>query len=429
MPDWILDVSTLNEYVHRSLEADPMLRSLRIRGEISNFRPTSSGHWYFTLKDDRSRIACVMFRSSAARMSFRPQDGMAVILSGRVSLYEATGAYQFYAESMRPEGVGSLYQQFEKLKAKLDAEGLFDRSRKRPIPYRPRKIAVVTSRTGAVLHDICRVSAGRDPGVPLVLLPVQVQGEGAAEEIAAAIRRAGRLPGVDVIIAGRGGGSIEDLWAFNEEIVARAIADSPIPVISAVGHETDVTIADFVADARASTPSNAAELAVPDRDEMIAGLREMRRHLSRGLRENLQAHRLRLMRARARLTASRPELQLSELRQRVTQLRNRIGLAAQERIATLTPRQALAQVRLDAAIDGQLRQRGGKVAQLRARLSALNPAGVLERGYALVMDGDRVLTSRAAAARADRMTLRFHDGTLHVINEEKNDGNEEETDL
>ena len=428
MSEWILDVSTLNEYVRRALEADPMLHSLRIRGEISNFRPTSSGHWYFTLKDDRSRINCVMFRSSAMRMSFRPQDGMAVILAGRVSLYEATGAYQFYAESMRPEGVGSLYQQFEALKAKLAAEGLFDQSRKRPIPYRPRKIAVVTSRTGAVLHDICRVSAGRDPGVPLVLLPVQVQGEGAAEEIAAAIRRAGTLPGVDVIITGRGGGSIEDLWAFNEEIVARAIADSPIPVISAVGHETDVTIADFAADRRASTPSNAAEIAVPDRSEIMAGLREMRRHLSRSLRESLQMRKLRLMRARTRLTATQPERELSELRQRALRLHARLDRAVQDRVAALAPRQALAQVRLDAAIDGQLRQREETIRRLRTRLTALNPSGVLERGYALVMDGDRVLTTRASANRVDRMTLRFQDGTLNVT-KEKNHGGKEEADL
>ena len=428
MSDWILDVSTLNEYVHRSLEADPMLRSLRLRGEISNFRPTSSGHWYFTLKDDRSRIGCVMFRSSAARVTFRPQDGMAVILTGRVSLYEATGAYQFYADSMRPEGVGSLYQQFEALKARLAAEGLFDQIRKRPLPYRPRKIAVVTSRTGAVLHDICRVSRERDPGVPLVLLPVQVQGEDAAEEIAAAIRQAGMLPEVDVIITGRGGGSIEDLWAFNEEIVARAIAASPIPVISAVGHETDVTIADFVADRRAATPSNAAEIAVPDRSEIMAGLREMRHHLLRSLREHLQRRRLRLMRVQARLAAAGPEQQLSELRQQALRLRAQLDRAVHDRITALMPRQAQAQVRLDAAIDRLLRQRQEAVVRMKAGLSALNPSGVLERGYALVMAGDRVLTARAAAAEHDRMTLRFHDGTLDVI-KEKDHGSEEKADF
>lgn len=422
MPDWILDVSTLNEYVHRSLDADPVLQSLRLRGEISNFRPTSAGHWYFTLKDDRSRVSCVMFRSSAMRTSFRPQDGMAVILAGRVSLYEATGTYQFYADSMRPEGVGSLYQQFEALKARLAAEGLFDQSRKRPLPYRPRKIAVVTSRTGAVLHDICRVSERRDPGVPLVLLPVQVQGEGAAEEIAAAIRKAGTMPGIDVIITGRGGGSLEDLWAFNEEIVARAIADSPVPVISAVGHETDTTIADFAADRRASTPSNAAEMAVPDREEIIAGLREMRGHLTRNMLDTLQRRRIGLMRDRARLVDTRPDHQLETLRRQVMALRTRLDRVARDRVTSLLPRHALAQVRLDAAIDGQLRQRKEIIERMRARLAALNPSKVLERGYALVMDGDRVLTSRVAAERARRMTLRFHDGSLDVTKEKNHGG-------
>lgn len=424
MPDWILDVSTLNEYVHRSLEADPMLRSLKLRGELSNFRPTSSGHWYFTLKDERSRIGCVMFRSSAARVTFRPQDGMAVILSGRVSLYEATGAYQFYADTMRPEGVGGLYQQFEALKQRLMAEGLFDQGRKRPLPYRPRKIAIVTSRTGAVLHDIRRVAEARDPGVPLVLLPVQVQGEGAAEEIAAAIRRAGRLPGIDVIITGRGGGSIEDLWAFNEEVVARAIAASPIPVISAVGHETDVTIADFVADRRAATPSNAAEIAVPDRKEIIAGLQEAGRRLTEGLRADIKRREVRLMRARARLTALGPERKLGELRERALRLRGRLDRAAQDRLSGLAPRLAQGQVRLDAAVDRQLQGRRETVSRLRARLTAMNPSAVLERGYALVTAGDRVLTTRAEAMKRERMTLRFHDGTLDVMREKKH-GNEE----
>ena len=216
MPEWILEVSDLNEYVRATLNADPALRSVRLRGEISNFKRHSSGHWYFTLKDDRCRISAVMFRQNAMRMSIRPMDGMSVIVSGQVSLYPESGTYQVYCDNMRPDGVGTLYQQFEALKQKLQLEGLFDQARKRPLPWRPRKIAVVTSETGAVLHDIRKVAARRDPGVPLVLLPVQVQGQGAAEEIAAAIRKAGKLPGVDVIITGRGGGSMEDLWAFNE---------------------------------------------------------------------------------------------------------------------------------------------------------------------------------------------------------------------
>ena len=246
--DWVLSVSDLNEYVRRSLAADPMLQGLRLRGEISNFKRHSSGHWYFTLKDAQSRINCVMFRQYNMGVSLRPADGMAVIVSGSVSLYVQGGAYQLYVQALRPDGLGSLYAQFEERKARLAREGLFDAGKKRPLPLVPRGIAIVTSPTGAVLHDIRTVSARRNPAIPLTLLPVRVQGDGAAEEIAAAIRQAGKLPGIDVIITGRGGGSLEDLWAFNEECVVRAIAESPVPVISAVGHETDVTLADFAAD-------------------------------------------------------------------------------------------------------------------------------------------------------------------------------------
>ena len=418
MPDWILQVSDLNEYVRRSLAADPMLRSLRIRGEISNFKAHSSGHWYFTLKDDQARIACVMFRQNAMRMSLRPRDGMAVVLSGSVSLDTQSGTYQFYAENMRPDGVGGLYQQFEALKARLAAEGLFDAARKKPLPLRPKKIAVVTSRTGAVLQDIRRVSAARDPGVPLVLLPVQVQGEGAAEEIAAAIRRAGTLPGVEVIIAGRGGGSMEDLWAFNEEIVARAIADSPIPVISAVGHETDYTIADFVADVRASTPSNAAELAVPDRAELLEGLRMVRRHLTKAMDAMLTDKSRQVAYLARRLTAASPEMRLREAAHRLEQCRDRLDRAVERPLTEAAPRLSLMRIRLDHAMDGTLERHRQRLSRDRARLETLDPRRVLERGYALVTDGDRVIATREAAMRSPRMTLHFRDGAVQVRHEE-----------
>lgn len=418
MPDWILQVSDLNEYVRRSLAADPMLRSLRIRGEISNFKAHSSGHWYFTLKDDQARIACVMFRQNAMRMSIRPRDGMAVVLSGSVSLYTQSGTYQFYAENMRPDGVGGLYQQFEALKARLAAEGLFDPARKKQLPLRPKKIAVVTSRTGAVLQDIRRVSAARDPGVPLVLLPVQVQGEGAAEEIAAAIRRAGTLPGVEVIIAGRGGGSMEDLWAFNEEIVARAIADSPIPVISAVGHETDYTIADFVADVRAATPSNAAELAVPDRAELLEGLRMVRRHLTQAMDAMLTDKFRQVAYLARRLTAASPEMRLREAAHRLEQCRERLDRAVERPLTEAVPRLSMLRIRLDHAVDGTLERHRQRLSRDRARLETLDPRRVLERGYALVTDGDRVIATRDAAMRSPRMTLHFRDGAVQVRHEE-----------
>ena len=414
MSEWILEVSDLNEYVRAMMNADPALRSLRLRGEISNFKRHSSGHWYFTLKDDRCRINAVMFRQNAMRMSIRPMDGMSVIVSGQVSLYPESGTYQVYCENMRPDGVGTLYQQFEALKQKLQLEGLFDQARKRPLPWRPRKIAVVTSETGAVLHDIRRVAARRDPGVPLVLLPVQVQGVGAAEEIAAAIRRAGKLPGVDVIITGRGGGSMEDLWAFNEEIVARAIAESPIPVISAVGHETDVTIADFAADARASTPSNAAEMAVPDRREVIEGLRDIRRHLTDAATALVQDRRYTLLTLQRRMEAVRPEQRVAALTARLESIRLRMNNAVDAQLPAFAHRIGMAGMRLDSAMDKQLALRQEEIVRAKARLNALNPSAVLERGYALVMDGDRVVSSADKANAINQMTLRFHDGSVAV---------------
>ena len=414
MPEWILEVSDLNEYVRALLNADPALRSIRLRGEISNFKRHSSGHWYFTLKDERCRISAVMFRQNAMRQSIRPMDGMRVIVSGQVSLYPESGTYQLYCENMRPDGVGTLYQQFEALKAKLQAEGLFDQARKRPLPYRPRKIAVVTSETGAVLHDIRKVSAQRDPGVPLVLLPVQVQGAGAAEDIARAIRKAGKLDQVDVIITGRGGGSMEDLWAFNEEIVARAIAESPIPVISAVGHETDVTIADFAADARASTPSNAAEMAVPDRREIIEGLRDIRRHLTDAATALVQDRRYTLLTLQRRMEAVRPEQRVAALTAWLESIRLRMNNAVDAQLPAFAHRIGMAGMRLDSAMDKQLALRQEEIVRAKARLTALNPSAVLERGYALVMDGDRVVSSADKANAINQMTLRFHDGSVAV---------------
>ena len=414
MPEWILEVSDLNEYVRAMLNADPALRSVRLRGEISNFKRHSSGHWYFTLKDDRCRISAVMFRQNAMRMSIRPMDGMRVIVSGQVSLYPESGTYQVYCDNMRPDGVGTLYQQFEALKQKLQMEGLFDQARKRPLPWRPRKIAVVTSETGAVLHDIRKVSAQRDPGVPLVLLPVQVQGIGAAEEIAAAIRKAGKLPEVDVIITGRGGGSMEDLWAFNEEIVARAIAESPVPVISAVGHETDTTIADFAADARASTPSNAAEMAVPDRRELIEGLRDIRRHMTDAIAGLIRERRYDLLMLQRRMEALHPEQRLNTLSAQSAAMLLRLNTAVDAALPQLAYRIGMAGMRLDAVMEKQLTRPQERIERVKARLQALNPSAVLERGYALVMDGDKVVSSAKTANDITQMTLRFHDGSVKV---------------
>ena len=400
MSEWILQVSDLNEYVRRTLAADPMLRSVRLRGEISNFKRHSSGHWYFTLKDERSRISCVMFRQNALRMSLRPADGMQVIVSGSVSLYAEGGAYQFYAESMRPDGVGTLYQQFEALKARMAAEGLFDAGRKRPLPLRPGKVAVVTSPTGAVLHDIRRVSARRDPGVPLVLLPVQVQGQGAAEEIAAAIRHAGRLPGVEVIITGRGGGSIEDLWAFNDERVARAIYASRIPVISAVGHEPDVTISDYVADRRASTPSNAAEIAVPDKNEILDVLRSYDIRSAQAMTKLLDRLKERLSSLESKRVLSDPSVYIDNRRIELDHGRDRL-ISAQERV---------------------LSAKKQSYVRLAASLDAMSPLRVLSRGYAIAskQDGEPVRSVKRLEA-GEHISLRLADGSADCLVESVSD--------
>lgn len=414
MDDMILEVSSLNEYVRKSLAADPMLRSLRLRGEISNFKRHSSGHLYFSLKDDSARIACVMFRQHAMGLSMQPSDGMRVIVSGSVGLYAESGTYQFYATAMRPDGIGSLYLQFERLKSQLLSEGLLDAARKRPLPLRPRKIAVVTSLTGAVLQDIRRIAAHRDPGVPLVVLPVAVQGASAAREIAASIRKAGTLPEVDVIITGRGGGSMEDLWAFNEEAVARAIADAPIPVVTAVGHETDFTIADFVADVRASTPSNAAELAVPDRVWLLETLQGFAQQLTHTMMQQLQAKQRKLLLLRTLVERSHPEVRIATLQRRLTLADGKLKASMQTIVLKGNNRLTLVRSDLHQFMARQGSSLQQKLHAVQGRLTALNPRGVLARGYALVQRDDQVITSAVQAAQSPALSLHFHDGSVEV---------------
>lgn len=429
MSEWILEVSDLNEYVRQVLLSETVLRRVRLRGEISNFKRHSSGHWYFTLKDSHCRIAAVMFRQNAMRMSVRPQDGMSVIVSGQVGLYSEGGTYQITCDSMRPDGVGSLYQQFERLKARLQEEGLFDAERKRPLPFRPRRIAIVTSQTGAVLHDIRMVAMHRDPSIPLVLVPVQVQGQTAAADIVRGIMKAARLPEVDVIIVGRGGGSMEDLWAFNEEEVARAIAACPVPVISAVGHETDVTIADFVADRRAATPSNAAEIAVPDRKEVLDGLEGMRYHLYQAAVGALQARHMQILSAQRRLAAAHPQERLGQMTRHTQQLQARMQLAVQQRLNALTPRVQMASIRMENAAEQAVHAREEQLHRAMLRLKALNPNTVLERGYALVLSESTVLPDKQRAMQHNPLTLRFRDGEMQVtrLDKEAAHGDEEET--
>ena len=390
---FVLSVSELNGYVQRLLASDPMLQGIQMRGEISNFKRHSSGHCYFVLKDDQARIQCVMFRSYAQMVPLRPSDGMRVVVGGHVALYSRDGQYQFYAEAMRPDGMGELYLQFERLKQKLQQEGLFDAARKRPLPLLPVGVGIVTSPTGAVLQDIRQIAARRNPGVPLILYPARVQGPGAAVEIVAGIRALERHPQVDVIIVGRGGGSLEDLWPFNEEAVARAIHACKKPVVSAVGHETDFTIADFVADLRAPTPSAAAELTLPDRRELQDRLNELREALARSLRTRHQLARERLGVLGAQLAARHPAQVLERRRTRLEGLSQLLALHMGRRMA----------------------ESGQRLEGLRARLEGLGPAQVLRRGYALVTDrkGNPIVRAMRCG-EGQEISVRLQDGVLNA---------------
>ncbi len=388
----IFSVSEANAFIKALLDRTPQLQQIFVRGEISNYKLYPSGHHYFTLKDAEGAMRCVMFRgSAAAHLRFRPENGMRVIAFGRVSVFPRDGAYQLYVSELTAEGAGDLHVAFEQLKAKLDAEGLFDPAHKKPLPRYPGTIAIITSSAGAAVHDMIRILNARWPMAKVVLLPVRVQGEEAPPEIAGALRYANKWNVADLIITGRGGGSIEDLWAFNDERVARAIYDSAIPVISAVGHEPDVTISDYVADARASTPSNAAEIAVPDQ-------RELRRRLDA---------------LGGRVTQSE-EARLTALRKRLTEL-------AQKRVLTdptafVSDKRMLldyTQKKLVSAAERQLSERQRKYASLCASLDALSPLKVLGRGYAMARTADgQVLRSAAGVAVGDVIDLTLGDGRL-----------------
>ncbi len=376
--DTILTVTQLNEYVRRLLDADSLLRQVAVRGERSDYKIYPSGHHYFSIKDAGGVLRCVMFKSSAGRLRFRPEVGMHVILTGRVSVDPRDGAYQFYVESMTPEGVGDLYIAFEQLKQRLAEEGLFDQERKKPLPRYPHRIALITSGAGAAVRDMLRILGKRYPLSKVLILPVRVQGAEAPAEIAGAIRYANRWKVADVIITGRGGGSMEDLWAFNEEIVARAIAASEIPVISAVGHEPDVTIADFVADLRAATPSNGAELAAPDQAELRLRLQSLSGRMAEANTRRLQLLRQRLdTLARARVLTS-PAVYVQERRLYLDQL----------------------QTRLTSQAAGSIQRQRTRFARLTAALDALSPMKVLGRGYALAQD-----TQGHVLKRADQLTV------------------------
>ena len=384
-----LSVTELNMRIKGLLDMDPMLADVCVRGELSNYKIYPSGHHYFTLKDSESSLRCVMFKSSASKLRFRPESGMGVTAFGRVSVYPRDGAYQLYCTALQPEGTGDLQVAFEQLKAKLSAEGLFDRAHKKPLPPFPEKIAIITSSAGAAVHDMIRILGHRWPMSKVLLLPVRVQGVEAPPEIAGAIRYANEFQVADLIITGRGGGSIEDLWAFNDERVARAIYASGIPVISAVGHEPDVTISDYVADARASTPSNAAEIAVPDQSEMRETLDSLSIRSRQAMQKTLKALSQRLSSLSDKRVLSDPGVYIDNRRLELDRMRERLSAAAERKNAAA--RRDF--VRLGAALD------------------AMSPLRVLTRGYSLAEDSGGALIRSAAQLRpGDRVRLRFAEG-------------------
>lgn len=397
-----ITVSELNEYVRVSLAGDPLLRCIRVTGEISGYKQHISGHRYFSLKDEKARIQCVMFRQNAQSLLFQPRDGMRVTITGAVSLFVRDGAYQLYAETMEQQGAGNLFQQFEVLKQKLMAEGLFDPARKRELPFRPTVIGVATSKTGAAVRDIIRVAKRRDPGVGIVVAPCSVQGERAADEIVKSIRLLNRQGQAQVLLVGRGGGSMEDLWPFNEEKVARAIAESRIPVISCVGHETDFTIADFVADVRAATPSMAAEMAVPVRAELENACQALTRRLLRSLESGQRLRRLRLEKCMASAALSDPA--------RLT--------------AGLRGKTELAEKRLREAMAKRLSTESARLSELNRTLRAVSPQAVLDRGYAAVKKGGRYVSRAEQLRSRDQIELILSDGVrrAQVLEEEEHGG-------
>ena len=394
MQQQVLSITQINEYIRGKMDQDQLLVQLAVRGEISNYKMYPSGHHYFTLKDENAALKCVMFKTNAARLRFRPENGMKVIAMGRITVYPRDGAFQLYCSAMSMDGVGDLYAAFEQLKAKLAAQGLFAPEHKKPLPPFPGTIGIVTSSAGAAVHDMLRILNKRYPLTRVRLFPVRVQGAEAPGEIAAAIRYANHYRLADLLIVGRGGGSIEDLWAFNDERVAYAIYESRIPIISAVGHEPDVTISDYVADLRAATPSNAAELAVPDQAALLQNMDAAASAMASAL-----AGRLRHARQRLEVLSQSPALisPTGYLEQRGKSL---------EHLKT----------RLIAAQTQQLQQKRQRFVAATSKLDAMSPLKVLSRGYSIVnADDGNILRSVHQTAPGGRIRVTLSDGSLSAV--------------
>ena len=394
MSKQVLSITQVNEYIQSIIDSDALLAGIAVSGEISNYKMYPSGHHYFTLKDENASLKCVIFRSSAMRLRFRPENGMKVIAMGKISVYPRDGAYQLYCSAMMIDGVGDLHAAFEQLKSKLSKEGLFDQSHKKPIPAIPQRIGVVTSSAGAALHDMLRIINARFPLANVLLFPVRVQGAEAPQEIADAIALANVLRNTDVLIVGRGGGSIEDLWAFNEEVVARAIYASEIPVISAVGHEPDVTISDYVADLRAATPSNAAELVVPDRKAFLVTMDKQQQILMNAVSQRINAAKRHLQVLSDSAVLRTPDAQIQRKRESLTSLLSGL-INAQERI---------------------INECKESFVQSTAKLEAMSPLKVLQRGYSVAMnDQKQIIRSVMDVIINEPIQIAVTDGTVHAV--------------
>ena len=391
MSQQVLSITQINEYIRSKMDSDALLNGVAVRGEISNYKVYPSGHHYFTLKDEGAALKCVMFKGNAMRLRFRPDNGAKVIAMGKISVFPRDGAYQLYCTAMALDGIGDLYAAFEQLKKKLEAQGLFDPAHKKPLPKYPGTIGIVTSSAGAAVHDMLRILRKRYPLAKVRLLPVRVQGVEAPDEIAGAIRYANMYRLADLLIVGRGGGSIEDLWAFNDERVAYAIYHSEIPVISAVGHEPDVTISDFVADLRAATPSNAAELAVPDQDALRQTLDSMSSAMATALARQLTAARRQYQLLSAHPALQSPVGYLEQRRKSLELLTNRL---------------------VSAEIQGINRAKNQYIG-MTAKLDAMSPLKVLTRGYAMAQTEDGAVLRRVSQAKAgDKIKISVSDGTI-----------------
>ncbi|MEF2095878.1 exodeoxyribonuclease VII large subunit [Bacillus sp. CFBP9009] len=431
-----LSVSALTKYIKRKFDADPHLQNVYIKGEISNFKQHTSGHMYFTLKDEKARLLSVMFAANNKGMKFLPENGMKVLVKGDISLYEAGGQYQLYVKSMAPDGVGDLYLAYEQLKKKLEAAGLFLAEHKKPIPQYPKSVGVITSPTGAALRDILITIKRRYPIARIIVYPALVQGNNAAKSIAKAISMANARAESDVLIVGRGGGSIEELWAFNEEIVAESIYDSDIPVISAVGHETDFTIADFVADMRAPTPTGAAELAVPHLNEILERLMNRKNRLTRSIQEAVNFERTRLTRMERSYAFRYPHKMYEQKLEQLDKTMDRLGRTStryfmkkrdelnqlNEILKKQHPEQAVKNAKdelrqhakvLRRAMEAIYRQKSQQFVHITATLSALSPLKIMERGYGLVFAEDETLVkSTQQVSKGDKIAVSIKDGTL-----------------